>query len=114
VTSPRRGAVRVGDRSRYRDLEEETALGEVYVEAILRAQRRLAVSLVACVVLLLALVPVALVLLPATWQVAGFDVPLAWLLLGVVVYPAALLLTHRFVGAAERVEREFVELMDSP
>ncbi|GAB47564.1 hypothetical protein MOPEL_020_00500 [Mobilicoccus pelagius NBRC 104925] len=114
VTSPRRGATHVGDRSRYRDLEEETALGEVYVEAILRAQRRLAISLVACVVLLLVLLPTALVLLPETWTPAGLVVPLPWLLLGVVVYPSALFLTHRFVRAAERIEREFVELMDSP
>ena len=114
VTSPRHTAPRVGDRSRYRDLEEETALGEVYVDAILRVQRRLAFSLVGAVALLVVLLPTALLLLPPTWRVGELDLPTAWAVLGVIVYPLAVLLTARYVRAAERAEREFVELMDSP
>lgn len=114
VTSPRHTAPRVGDRSRYRDLEEETALGEVYVDAILRVQRRLALSLVAAVAALVALLPTAMFLLPPTWRVGTLELPTSWMLLGVLVYPLAVLLTARYVRAAERAEREFVELMDSP
>ena len=114
VTSPRHTAPRVGDRSRYRDLDEETSLGEVYVDAILRVQRRLALSLVASVALLVVLLPMALFLLPPTWRVGAVELPTAWTLLGVLVYPLTVTLTVRYVRAAERAEREFVELMDSP
>ena len=114
ITSPRHTAPRVGDRSRYRDLEEETALGEVYVEAILRVQRRLALSLVASVALLVVLLPTALLLLPPTLRLGQVEAPMSWLLLGVLVYPLSVLLTARYVRSAERVEREFVELMEPP
>ena len=38
-------------------------------------------------------------------------IPLAWVLLGVLVYPWLLLLGVRFVRSAERNERDFVLLL---
>ncbi|WP_040157672.1 hypothetical protein [Mobilicoccus massiliensis] len=114
ITSPRQTASRAHRGSRYRDLEEETALGEVYLDSILRTQRRLTFSLVICVALMVLLLPGLLLLAPEVVPVGGVGVPASWVGLGVLVYPAAVLLTYWYVRAAERVESEFGELMDLP
>lgn len=114
VTSPRRTAKRPEERSRYRDLVEETALGEVYVDAILRAQRRLAYSVVVGIAALVGVLGGALLLVPQALNLAIVGLPVVWVMLGVLVYPVALLMTWGYVRVAERIEREFVDLMDQP
>ncbi len=106
VTGPER---RTTARARVSDADEESSLGAVYLGSLLRAQ----LALAARVLLLLALSVGSLPLLflvdgVAAAQVAG--VPLAWVLLGGLVYPWLVLLGWRYVRRAERNERDFVEL----
>ncbi|GMA38305.1 hypothetical protein GCM10025883_03500 [Mobilicoccus caccae] len=89
-------------------------LGEVYVDSILQAQRRLAGSLIIGIVLLVVGLPMVLLFVPEALDLGPFTVPASWVGLGVLVYPIALLVTTWYVRAAERVEREFAELMDLP
>lgn len=113
VTSPRRTARVAASRSRYRDLEEHTGVGEVYVESLIRAQRRLAAALLVTLTLVLAAVPAAAGL--ARWM--GLDAVttlVGWAGLAVLVPPAAWILTHWYIRSAERLESEFADLMDLP
>ncbi len=114
VTSPRRAARPDGRRSRYRDLHEETALGEVYLDSLLRAQRRLAMSLLMGIVLMVVVLPLLLSAVPDDLTLGQVRANAAWWGLGLGVYPVAWLLTAWYVRAAERLESEFVELMDLP
>lgn len=108
VTGPER---RTTARPRSSDLEEEASLEAVYLGSLLRAQ----LALAARVLLLLAVSVGSLPLLFLVDGVAAVEVvgvPLAWVLLGGLVYPWLVLLGWRYVRRAERNERDFVELTD--
>ena len=55
--------------------------------------------------------PLLFHLAPGLAGVHLVGLPLAWLLLGVVVYPVLLVLGWRYVVRAERNERDFAELL---
>ena len=55
--------------------------------------------------------PLAFHLAPGLARVHVAGLPLAWLLLGVLVYPLLLVLGWWYVRSAERIERAFAELM---
>lgn len=109
VTSPRRGATEpAAARPRAEEIDEQTALGEVYVDALMRAQRRLVALVLACLVVAVVLMVGAVSLLSDD---VGSPVPPAWVLLGVVVYPLLLVGAVAYSRAADRVEDEFVDLL---
>jgi hypothetical protein len=116
VTSPRTGttpgpAERPAERPATREIDEQTDVGEVYLTALLRAQLRPGLALLTVVMLGLGGLPVLFVLLP---EVAGYPVgpvTVAWLLLGVAVFPALFAAAWWQVRSAERVERHFTEIL---
>lgn len=112
VTSPRMGAGRRPEhRPATREIDEQTGLGKVYLSALLRSQLRSGLALLGVVVLALGGLPVLFLLLP---NVAGHrvgPVTVAWLLLGVAVFPGLLAAAWWQVRTAERVERDFTEIM---
>ncbi|MCW2796503.1 MAG: rane protein, partial [Nocardioides sp.] len=55
--------------------------------------------------------PLVFYVAPGLSDVRLFGVPLPWLLLGIAVYPFLLLLGWRYVRRAERIERDFADLM---
>ena len=73
-----------------------------------------AVFLVAAViaVLLFAPLPAVFTLVPAvrTWQIAGM--PAIWWVLGLVAYPILYVLGRAFRVRAERIERDFADLLE--
>jgi hypothetical protein len=112
VTHPRTDAARRAPvRSVSREIDEQTRVGEVYMLALVRTQRRLAVVVCATVGLVLG----GTALLGAWWPRFGgirvVGVPLPWLLLGVGVYPVLFILGRFAVRQAERNERAFIELV---
>ena len=114
VTSSRRTAVTaVHAQSRLiaRDLDEQTELGDVYLEGLMRAQLRLALTVLALMVAALGGFPLLLTLVPSTRTMTLAGVPLPWLVLGVLVYPAAWLLARGDVRQAERIEAEFADII---
>jgi hypothetical protein len=112
VTSPRMGAVqRPPYRPATHEIDEQTAVGELYVTALLRAQLRPSLLVLGGLVVTLGGLPLLFALLPDLAAVRVGPFPLPWFLLGVAVYPMLLLAAWWHVRAAERVERDFTEIL---
>jgi hypothetical protein len=115
VTSPRMGAPRRGPvRPIAREIGEQTELGEVYLDALIRAQRRLAARVCATAAVVLGGLPLLFALFPWSGSVSLLGVPAAWVLLGVLVYPFLIGLGWWAVVVAERNEAEFAALVQQP
>ena len=96
-----------------REIDAETALGEVFMRSLLREQLRLAASVLAALALTLGLLPLAFHLWPELGEVRLGPVPVAWLLLGVLAYPWLALLGWLHVRRAEAHERDFADLVSA-
>ena len=97
------------------EIDAQSQVGEVYLRSLLRAQLRLAVT----VVVLLARARGRAA--AAVLALAGLDrpsrslgMPLAWVLLGFLVYPTLLAIGWWYVRAAERNERAFTDVVERP
>jgi hypothetical protein len=113
VTSPRA----IGARSRSRrnnaaEIDAQTRLGEVYVQSLMRAQLRLAVTVLVLLAATVGLLPLVLHLGPVEHE-RVFGVPLPWLVLGVAVYPWMVGLAYWYVRRAERNEEAFEDLVEA-
>ncbi|MBK8468446.1 MAG: hypothetical protein IPL45_01270 [Actinomycetales bacterium] len=93
------------------ELTEQTGLGEVYLTALLRAQLRLSLAVLLGVGGLLVGLPALFLLVPGAAAAAIGPVPVLWLVAGVGVYPIVLLASRLHVRQAERIERDFTDLM---
>jgi hypothetical protein len=112
ITHPRTEAVRrKPTRPTSREIDEQTQVGAVYMDSLIRSQRRLAVMV--CLTITAVLVGTALVgaLVPRFAQLHLLGVPLPWVVLGVLVYPLLIALAAYTVRKAERNERAFTELV---
>src|SRR6476469_4657019 len=101
VTSSRRGAAPMHARPVSRDLDEQTELGDDYLDGLMRAQPRLSVAVIALTLHGLAAVPVTLGRVPATSAITVVGVPFPWLVLGVAGYPAGWFLARWYTRQAE-------------
>ncbi len=112
ITHPRTEAARRGAaRPPVREIDEQAALGEVYMRSLIRSQRRLAVTVCGGGGLLLVGVALAGALAARFAPVRVLGTPLPWLLLGVLIYPALIVLAAYAVRHAERNEQAFTELV---
>ena len=115
VTSPRRDARRRGARRPATlELQEQTGLGEVYLSALLRAQLRLSVAILLGAGVVVLGLPALFALLPSTRALQVGPIPLPWLAIGVLIYPVVFAAARIYVHQAERIEREFSDLMAQP
>ena len=113
VTSPRTNAVRrPPGRSALRALDEQDVVGELLVRSLVRAQLLLALRLLALLGAVLGGIPLLFALAPATRDAQLFGLPVPWLVLGVLVYPALVVGGLVHLRLAERHERDFAELVD--
>jgi hypothetical protein len=99
-------------RRRLDELADQTAIGDVLIRSLIRAQLGLALRVLAVLVLLLGGLPLVFAVLPSAGrlEIGGIAVP--WLLLGMASFPLLLLLGVVYVRQAERNEREFSELVE--
>ena len=112
VPSSRRGAATRRDlRPLTRDLDEQTDLGEVYMAGLMSAQLRLALRVLAFGAVGLGGLPLLFLLVPDTRALEIAGLPFPWLVLGVLVYPVALLVARYYVRQSERIEREFSQVV---
>lgn len=113
VTSPRTAAARrPPGRSALRALDEQDHIGELLVRSLVRAQLLLALKLLTVLGVLLGGLPLLFALAPGTRGVVLLGLPLPWLVLGVLVYPALVLGGWVHLRLAERQERDFTELVE--
>jgi hypothetical protein len=94
-----------------REIDEGTGLGEVYLSALLRSQLRSGLALLGLMLLALGGLPLLFILLPEVANHRVGPVTVAWLILGVGVFPALWLAAWWQVRTAERVERDFTQIM---
>ncbi|TAL22683.1 MAG: hypothetical protein EPN99_05620 [Frankiales bacterium] len=113
VTSPRTAAARrPPGRSALRALDEQDRVGELLVRSLVRVQLLLALKLLTVLAVLLGGLPLLFALAPGTRDVVVLGLPLPWLVLGVLVYPALVLGGLVHLRLAERNERDFTELVE--
>jgi hypothetical protein len=113
VTSPRTAAVRrPPGRAALRALDEQDRVGELLVRSLVRAQLLLALRLLTVLTVLLGGLPLLFAVVPATREVELVGLPLPWLALGVLVYPALVVGGAVHLRLAERHERDFAELVE--
>ncbi|MEI5676166.1 MULTISPECIES: hypothetical protein [unclassified Nocardioides] len=115
VTGPprRRTADATARSSRARDIDTDTRLGEIYLGSLLRAQLGLAARVLGVLAVTVGSWPLVFHVWPGLAAVEVAGVPVAWLVLGVLVYPLLVGLGWWYVRRAERNERAFVDLMDT-
>ena len=104
-------AVRARRRTATSDIDEQTRLGEVYMRSLIRTQLRLGLLVAGAVLGLFGSLPLLFLVAPGLREVELLGVPLPWVLLGVVVYPFLVGTAWLYVRQAERVERDFTELV---
>jgi hypothetical protein len=97
--------------ARTRDIDAETRLGGMYMGSLLREQLRLALGVLGTLAATVGLLPLLFHLAPGLATVHVLGLPLAWLVLGVLVYPLLVLLGWIYVRRAERNERHFADLI---
>jgi hypothetical protein len=93
------------------DIDEQTPLGALYMDALLRAQWRLSLSVLAFSTMFIGGLPLVFLFVPASVTTHVGPVPLPWLILGGLVYPAVWLAARYYVRQSAQIEREFTELV---
>ena len=94
-----------------RDLEEQTPVGSVLLAALMRRQLRLSLGVAVAFAVLLAGQPLVAWLWPGYSDVRVLGIPLPWMLLAVLAFPAMVLLGLYYVRRAEAIDEEFSELL---
>ncbi|MGH3713073.1 MAG: hypothetical protein ACRDT4_06365 [Micromonosporaceae bacterium] len=112
VTSPHAGAARHRRTTITSEIDAQTQVGEVYMRSLLRTQLRLALGVLAVIGLLLGGLPLLFVVAPGLRDETLFGLPVPWLLLGVLVHPVLLAAAWFYCRQAERIERDFAELVE--
>ena len=94
-----------------REIEEQTQVGEVLITGLIRTQLALAVRFSLVVAALFGIQPLMFAVSPGLAHISVGGLPLPWLLLGVLAYPAVLVIAWMYVRSAQRNERHFAELV---
>lgn len=114
ITNPRTTGRPLLPRTVVQEIDEDTAIGEVYMRSLMRSQLRLAISAVVVLAASVASLPLVFVGMPGINDVRVVGIPLPWLLLGFVVYPVIFVVGYVYVRHSERAERTFAELVERP
>ena len=94
-----------------REIDEQTRLGQVYMQSLIQSQLRLTLVVIGGVVLVLGSIPLLFWLVPPIRTLSVLGLPLPWMILGVLVYPVVYVAARIYVRNAERIEAEFTEFV---
>jgi hypothetical protein len=94
------------------ELEEQTSVGEALVRQLMKAQFRSALILAGVTAVILGGLPVLFWAVPAIDSAIVLGIRLPWLLLGVLPFPFLVLIGYLGTRAAERHEREFIDMVE--
>jgi putative solute:sodium symporter small subunit len=106
VRGPHRGSLSV-------DARQESAVGEVALRSMMRAQLRLAARWFIALMVLLGTMVTVLSVVPAVHSYRLVGIPLAWWLLGVGCFPVFGWIAVRYVRSVEALEQRFNALVAS-
>lgn len=95
-----------------RELEEQTAVGRIFLGALMRRQLGLSLRVAAILAAALAVQPLLAWAWPTYGDLRVFSLPLPWLVLGVGCYPLLVALGLYYVRKAETIDDEFAELLE--
>ena len=111
VTRTRRPSRRDRPHTVRDEIAGNSPLGTAYVSSLVRAQLQLSLTTLAFGVVTLGALPLLFALVPATRRSSLFDLPLPWIVLGVLVYPGVVLTAQWYTRSSERIEAEFGDLV---
>ena len=94
------------------EVTEQTAIGRELVRGLVRAQLAASLRIAGVALLLFGPLPALFTFVPAAADLRLFGIPIAWWVLGLVAYPVLYVLAKVHRRQAERIEREFTELLD--
>ncbi len=97
--------------SRLLEFEEQTEVGGVYLQALMRRQLRLSLAVATTFILFLAVQPLISARWPQWASMRLWGIPLPWLVLGLGSYPLLIWLGMVYVRRAEEVDDEFTDLL---
>lgn len=109
VTGPRRGRPR--RTTVVAEIDAQTVVGDIYIRSLMRSQLRLALSILALLLLTIGSLPVVIAAWPGLADHRLLGVPLQWVVLGAGCYPVLVALAILYVRRAELNERSFGELV---
>jgi len=112
VTSPRTNAALQRRRRPSQEIDDQTAVGDAYMRSLIRSQLRLALLVLGVLGVTIGALPATFALLPEVRSLDVAGVPLAWVVLGAVVYPVLVALGWFFVRHAEATEDDFADLVE--
>lgn len=112
ITSPRTAGRRSRPSTGTEEIDAQTSVGEVYMRSLMRSQLRVAIVVFIAIGVGIGGLPLLFWFAPDATSVDVFGVPLAWLVLGVAVYPTLVVAGWLYVRQAERNERQFTELVE--
>ncbi len=111
VTGPPRRRASVVRTAGSREIDAGTEVGAVYKRSVLREQRRLAVRVLLVLTISVGGLPLLFRAWPGLADERLLGVPIAWILLGVMVYPWLVFLGWSFMRQAEQNESDFEALV---
>lgn len=111
VTRTRTATTRARRPSLRTEITSQSPLGAAYLSSLMRAQLRLSLTVVATLTVVLGALPLLFAIVPATRRLEVLGLPLPWVLLGLLVYPAAVILARQYTRAAERIEAQFSDVV---
>ena len=82
------------------------------MRSLIRSQLRLGLLVLAALGVVVGLLPLLFVVAPGVRNSEVVGVPLAWVVLGFLVYPVLVALGWFYVRHAERTERDFAEMVE--
>jgi hypothetical protein len=111
VTSPLTSAPTRVRRSVPQEIDESTAIGEIYMQSLIRSQLRAALTVSLTLVLSVGALPLTFMAFDTVTEFRVLGVPVPWMVLGVAVYPGLFALGWVYIRQAEKAERDFAELV---
>ena len=111
VTRTRTATTRARRPSLRTEITSQSPLGAAYLSSLMRAQLRLSLTVVATLTVALGALPLLFAIVPATRRLEVLGLPLPWVLLGLLVYPAAVISARQYTRAAERIEAQFSDVV---
>ena len=113
VTSPWTERPRVRPRpTATSEIDAQSEVGEIYLRTLLRAQLRLAFSILLALGSTIGALPLLFALAPGLNSHQVLGMPVSWGVLAFGCYPVLVLLAWRYVRLAERNERAFARVVE--